>query len=65
MKDVEAKISRWMVGDTTEDDGWQILTEDEVIFDEEDGNAREWVATVYDEETAKLIVEEHNATLNK
>jgi hypothetical protein len=51
---------RWIISGTTDDEGWKIVTEDAYIGNEDDGMEREWIATVYDRETAEHIVELHN-----
>ena len=58
-----AQNERWMVGEITKDEGWKITSEDAYIGNEDDGKQKEWIATVYDKDNAKYIVDLHNLSL--
>ena len=54
----------WEVGETTEDEGWKIVTKEAYIQgDPSEPADKEWVATVYDRNQADYIVELHNHVL--
>ena len=54
---------RWMLGGTTKDEGYKIVSEDAYIGNKDDGYKKEHIATAYDQEVAKYIVDSHNLLL--
>ena len=54
---------RWILGGTTKDEGYKIVSEDAYIGNKDDGYKKEHIATVYDQEVAKYIVDSHNLLL--
>jgi len=54
---------RWTLGGTTKDEGYKIISEEAYIGNEDDGFQKEHIATAYNPEVAKYIVDSHNLLL--